>query len=151
MYISKHITYKELIKSNTATRLGISNEPTKEHLDNLKRVVNNIFEPLRCHFNVPIGISSAYRSKELNKAVNGSKTSQHCLGEALDIDADIFGKLTNSDIFHFIKDNLDFDQLIWEYGNDLNPNWVHASFTNSRPNRKIILRAVKGKYISYVE
>jgi hypothetical protein len=137
--ISKHLFLKEVIKSNTASRLGIDNSPTEEHLVNLKKVANNIFEPLRSHFNVPIGISSGYRSEALNKAIGGSKTSQHCKGEALDIDADIFGKLANVDIFNYIKDNLDFDQLIWEYGNDINPAWVHCSY-KSKGNRKQILK-----------
>jgi len=150
MNISKHLSVKEVIKSNTATRFGIDNTPTAEHLTNLKYVANHIFEPLRTHFGIPIGISSGYRSDALNKAVNGSKSSQHCKGEALDIDADIFGKLANADIFNYIKDNLDFDQLIWEYGNDINPDWVHVSYSKER-NRKKILRAVKGKgYINYI-
>ena len=134
MRISKHVNLKELTKSDTALRLGISNEPTDEHLENLKRVVNNCFEPLREYFGVPIGISSGYRSEALNKAVKGSLTSQHCKGEALDIDADIYGQITNKDIFDWIKDNLEFDQLLNEY----NYSWVHVSFKKTG-NRKQIL------------
>jgi len=134
MRISKHVNLKELTKSNTALRLGISNEPTDEHLENLKRVCNSVFEPLREYFDCPIGISSGYRSEALNKAVKGSLTSQHCKGEALDIDADIYGQITNKDIFEYIKENLDWDQLIWEFSGA----WVHVSFKKIG-NRKQIL------------
>ena len=144
MKLSKHLSLKEVIKSNTATRKGIDNTPTDEHLYNLKRLAEEIFEPIRTHFNVPIGVSSGYRSIALNKAIGGSKTSQHSKGEALDLDADIYGKITNKQIFDFIKDNLVFDELIWEFGDDNNPDWVHVSYTNElRPNRKEILRAKK--------
>lgn len=150
MKISANLSLKEVTKSSTAIRKGIDNNPTPEHLENLKVIAKEIFEPLRMHFNVSIGITSGYRSDALNKTVKGSKTSQHCSGEALDIDADIYGKLTNHDIFHYIKDNLDFDQLIWEFGNDITPDWVHVSYTNKRPNRKNIIRtAPGGKYIPY--
>ena len=134
MRISKHLTLAELTKSDTALRLKIDNTPTAEHLENLKRVANNVFEPIREHFGVPIYISSGYRSEALNKAVKGSLTSQHCKGEALDIDADIFGKITNKQIFDFVKENLVFDQLINEY----NYSWVHVSFKKTG-NRKQVL------------
>lgn len=144
MNLSKHLSLKEVIKSNTATRKGIDNTPTDEHLHNLKVLAEKIFEPIRNHFGVPIGVSSGYRSISLNKAIGGSKTSQHSKGEALDLDADIYGKITNKQIFDFIKDNLVFDELIWEFGDDNNPDWVHVSYTNDlRPNRKEILRAKK--------
>ena len=150
MKISKHLRLKEVIKSNTATRLDIDNAPTKEHLANLKEVAEKVFEPLRVHFDTAIGISSGYRSEALNKAIKGSKTSQHCRGEALDIDADVFGNLTNAEIFNYIKDNLDFDQLIWEKGDDNEPDWVHVSYTIHKTNRKNILRYWgKGKYTPY--
>lgn len=141
--ISKHITYNEAVYSDTAKRLGIKNTPNEEQLVNMKIVANFVFEPLYRHFNTKIGISSFYRSKALNKAVNGSKSSQHIKGEAIDIDADIFGKITNKQIFDFIKDNLEFDQLIYEYGTDENPDWVHVSYTIDRPNRKQMLRTSK--------
>jgi len=151
MNISDHLTLKEVTKSNTAIRNGISNEPTPEHLENLKRVALHIFEPIRIHFNKAVGISSGYRSKALNTKVKGSISSQHCKGEALDIDADIYDNgITNKEIFHYIKDNLDFDQLIWEFGNDDEPDWVHASFTILKTNRKQILRTTPGgKYINW--
>ena len=123
-------------------RKGISNEPTIEHMHNLKEVAENIFQPLRDKFAVPIAITSGYRSADLNKAIGGSITSQHCKGQALDIDADVYGGVTNKEIFDYIKDSLDFDQLIWEFGNKNNPSWVHCSFI-SNGNRRQILRAIK--------
>jgi hypothetical protein len=142
MKISEHLTLREVTKSNTADRNGIDNTPTDEHLANLKAVAENVFEPLRRHFGKPIGINSGYRSAALNKAVNGSSSSQHCKGQALDIDADIFDNgLTNAEIFNYIKDNLDFDQMIWEFGTDDEPNWVHVSFRSDGKNRKKLTRA----------
>ena len=110
----------------------------------MKITAEKVFEPVREHFRIPIGISSFFRCEKLNTAVGGSKTSQHCKGEAIDIDADIYGGVTNSKIFHWIRKNLDFHQLIWEYGDDCNPNWVHVSF-KTKGNKKIIMKAVKGK------
>ena len=102
-----------------------------------------VFEPIREHFNQPIYISSFYRSPELNTAIGGSKNSQHCKGEALDID-DVFGTVTNADIFNYIKERLDFDQLIWEFGDDQNPAWVHVSYRLGN-NRRRILKAYKSQ------
>tara|TARA_R110002167_G_scaffold277831_1_gene483715 strand:+ start:1748 stop:2203 length:456 start_codon:yes stop_codon:yes gene_type:complete len=151
MKISEHLSLKEVIKSNTATRHGIDNSPTDEHLANLKEVAENVFEPLRNWHGKAIGISSGYRSEALNTAIKGSTTSQHCKGEALDIDADMFNNgLTNAQIFNWIKDNLDFDQMIWEFGTDEEPNWVHVSYVTHRTNRKKLTRAWKGgKYTNY--
>ncbi len=101
----------------------------------------NCFDPLRRWWRKPIGISSFYRSPELNKAIKGSKNSQHCKGQAIDIDADILHNgITNKMIFDWLKLNVDFDQLIWEYGDDLNPAWVHVSYAARGKNRKQILR-----------
>jgi len=140
MRISKHITLGEAIKSQTATRHGIDNTPNGEVLLNMQHLANNVFEPIREHFGIPIGISSFYRSPKLNQKVKGSKTSQHMKGEAMDIDADIFGGITNKEIFDYIKKNLDFDELIWEYGDDDNPAWVHVSLKRVGKNSKQILR-----------
>jgi hypothetical protein len=107
----------------------------------MKALAENVFEPLRVANKKPIYISSFFRSPELNKKIGGSTTSQHCSGEAMDIDADVYGGMTNAEMFHFIKDNLDFDQLIWEFGTDSNPDWVHVSFRKGN-NRKNIIRAV---------
>jgi len=145
MNLSRNLTLKEVIKSNTATRRGIDNTPTNEHLSNLKDIAINVFQPLREHFNTPIGISSGYRSEKLNKAIGGSKTSQHSKGQALDLDADIYGGLTNKQIFDFILWELTFDQLIWEFGTDEEPNWVHVSY-NRNGNRGQVLEAYKNKY-----
>lgn len=141
LLISKNITYAEAFKSQTAVRHKIKNTTDdSEILKNMKHVAENVFEKIRAHFGVPIGISSFYRSPELNKAVKGSKTSQHMTGEAIDIDADIFGKINNKQIYDYVKDNLEYDELIWEYGNDKNPAWVHVSLKRVGKNRKQILR-----------
>ena len=125
--ISKHISYKEGVYSITAIRKGIDNEPNEEQLSNMKLVAEKIFEPVRTHFKVPIKVNSFFRSPDLNKAIGGSTKSQHCKGQAIDID-DTYGKIKNSDIYWWIKDNLDFDQMIWEFGNNDNPDWVHISY-----------------------
>lgn len=141
MKLSKNLSLQEVTKSNTATRLGIDNTPSEQAINNLKAVAEHVFQPLRDRFGVPIGISSGYRSPELNKAIKGSRTSQHMVGEALDIDADIYGGLSNKDIFDYIKDNLTFDQMIWEFGDDESPAWVHVSYKQNDTNRGRILRA----------
>ena len=140
--ISKHVTYKEGVYSNTATRLGIKNEPTEAHLSNMELLSEKIFEPLRAHVNGPIKINSFYRGPELNKAIGGSAKSQHCNGQAMDID-DTYGYMTNADMFKYIKNNLSFDQMIWEFGTDENPDWVHVSYVNEEANRNRCLLAYK--------
>lgn len=144
MKLSKNLSLFEVTKSNTAIKLGIDNSPTPEHLTNLVQVANNIFQPIRDHFGKPIFVSSGYRSKELNDNTPGASiTSQHCKGEALDIDNDAVDYPTNKMIFEYIKEHLDFDQLIWEHGDDNNPSWVHVSFTDKRKNRKDVRRAIR--------
>jgi zinc D-Ala-D-Ala carboxypeptidase len=144
MQISKHLSLAEVSRSETAKRRGINNTPSGEHLENFKKLAENIFEPIREHFGVPIHISSGYRSKELNSAIGGSATSQHCSGEAIDIDMDGSASgVTNAQVFNFIKDNLQFDQLIWEFGSNSNPDWVHVSYETTGKQRKQILKAVK--------
>ena len=152
MQISKHLSLAEVSRSETAKRRGINNTPSGAHLENFKKLAENIFEPIREHFGVPIHISSGYRSKELNSAIGGSSTSQHCQGEAIDIDMDgSKGGVTNKMVFDFIKDNLVFDQMIWEFGTDKNPDWVHVSYESTGKQRKQILKAVKsGGKTSYV-
>tara|TARA_R100000315_G_scaffold58264_1_gene33296 strand:+ start:14 stop:469 length:456 start_codon:yes stop_codon:yes gene_type:complete len=140
--ISKHISYKEGVYSTTALRRGIDNTPNDEQLDNMELIAEKIFEPLRAYVNGPIKINSFFRSAKLNTAIGGSKTSQHCKGQAMDID-DTFGKATNAEMYHFIKENLDFDQMIWEFGDDDNPNWVHVSYVSPEKNRKKCLKAYK--------
>ena len=146
--ISDHLSLAEVTKSQTATRLGIDNNPTVTHLVALRAVAENIFEPIRKHFGVPVGVSSGYRSKALNDAIGGSSRSQHCHGQALDIDADIYGRITNGELFRYIRHGLDFDQLIWEFGDDPsvangNPEWVHVSFVDDGSNRGEVLRAYR--------
>lgn len=143
MKISTHLTLAEMIRSESAKRLRISNQPLPEHLDNMKVLAKNVFEPIRKHFGSPIYISSGYRSDKLNKAIKGSKTSQHCKGQAMDIDMDGSGLISNSNVFYYIKDNLEFDQLIWEFGDNYNPDWVHVSYVSPDKNRKQILVAYK--------
>ena len=152
MSISKHLTLKEVIKSNTAIRLGIDNAPSMKHLHNLKILAENVFEPVRTHFNVPVYVSSCYRSLVLNRAINGARGSQHLLGMAIDIDQDFRSTVSNLEIFNYIKDNLDFDQLIWEYTNeDGTPAWIHCSY-NKGKNRNQILKAIKiGKKTKYLK
>ena len=141
MKISEHISMKEALRSNTAQRLGIDNMPDNDTFVSMQITAEHIFEPLRNHFNEPIYISSFYRSPELNKAIGGSAKSQHCKGEAIDID-DVYSKASNADFFNYIKDKLEFDQLIWEFGDDENPAWVHVSY-NLGKNRMRILKAIK--------
>lgn len=143
MNISEHLTLAELIRSESAKRLGVTNMPTPEHIINLKELAENIFEPIRAHFRCPIYISSGYRSHELNRALLGAKTSQHLKGEAIDIDMDGSPNgVTNAMIYDFIIAKLDFDQLIWEHGNTVNPAWVHVSYKKNGPQRHEVLRAV---------
>ena len=144
MKISEHLELAEVTRSQTAKRKGISNTPSSEHLENFKKLAENIFEPIRNHFNVPIHISSGYRSKALNTSIGGSLTSQHCSGEAIDIDMDGSSNgVTNKMVFDFIKSTLNFDQMIWEFGNSNNPDWVHVSYESTGKQRKQILKASK--------
>ena len=146
--ISKNISYKEATYSNTAIKKGIDNTPNDTQLCVMETTAEKIFQLVRDHFGVPIYISSFFRSKKLNGAVKGSKTSDHMNGEAIDMDADVFGKITNAQIFHFIKDYLEFNQLIWEYGDDENPNWVHASYVEgNNKNEILVVKRVNGKSI----
>ena len=140
--ISKHISNKEGVYSRTAIRLDIDNVPTKKHLANMVELAENIFEPLRAYVGGPIKINSFYRSPELNKAIGGSAKSQHCQGQAIDID-DTFGRMTNAEMYDFIKEHLDFDQMIWEFGNNNNPDWVHVSYVSPEQNRNRCLQAYK--------
>jgi hypothetical protein len=143
MKISPNLNLAEITRSDTAKRNGIDNTPTAEHLENFKLLAEKVFEPIRAHFGVPIHISSGYRSKALNAFIKGSASSQHCKGEAIDIDMDGSSNgVNNKMIFDFIKENLDFDQLIWEFGSDKNPDWVHVSYSK-KGNRKQKLKAVR--------
>ena len=142
MKISEHITYKEATHSFTAKRLGIDNIPKEEHLWNMIMIASDIFEPLREWVGGAIKINSFYRSEKLNVAIGGAARSQHCNGQAIDID-DCYGHKTNAEMFEWIKKNLNFDQLIWEFGDDNNPDWVHVSYVGKLNNRNRVLRAYK--------
>jgi len=142
MSISKHISYKEGVYSRTAMRRGIKNNPNAEQMENMVAIAEEVFEPLRMWVGGPIKINSFFRSPELNKAIGGSGKSQHCHGQAIDLD-DTFGRATNAEMFEFIKKNLDFDQIIWEFGDDDNPDWVHVSYVSPDQNRNRCLKAYK--------
>ena len=145
--ISIHIGYNEATKSQTAERLGIVNIPSLNQLANMVYVANELFEPLRNWWGKPIGISSFFRCLQLNKIIGGSAASQHCLGLAIDIDADIYdNSLTNKMIFDFFydkKNDFKYDQLIFEFGTEENPSWVHISKIPNGKNRIETLRALK--------
>ena len=143
MKLSKNLSLEEVTKSITAKRLNIDNTPDEWTTENLRQIAINIFQPLRDSFKCPIFVSSGYRSAELNTAIGGSRRSQHVEGRALDLDADVYGRCTNSQIFEWIRENLEFDQLIWEFGDQDNPDWVHVSFVYDGVNRKRCLKACR--------
>ena len=140
--ISEHITLREATKSNTALRLNINNIPNDYQTGNMVAIAVNLFEPLRKWVGGPIRINSFFRSDKLNEAIGGSNRSQHCQGRAMDID-DNFGHKTNAEMFEYIRKNLNYDQMIWEFGNDANPDWVHVSYVSKDQNRGRCLRAEK--------
>ena len=142
MRISKHISYREATHSATAKRRGLDNTPNQEQLENMYRVAEFIFEPRRLFVGGPIKINSFFRSVAVNRAVGGTSRSQHCKGQAIDID-DVFGHKTNAEMFQYVRENLDFDQMIWEFGSNNNPSWLHISYVSKAENRNRILRAVK--------
>ena len=142
MKISDHITYAEAIHSQTAKRKGIDNTPNPNQREAMKVLAEKVFEPLREWVGGPIKVNSFFRSPELNTAIGGSKTSQHCKGQAIDID-DVYGYKTNSEMYHWVKENLNFDQMIWEFGTDTQPNWIHISYVSEDNNRNRCLKAYK--------
>lgn len=145
MKLSEHLDLAEVIRSDYAKRNGINNMPNAEHTENLIELANKIFEPIRKHFNKPIHISSGYRSKELNAKIGGASNSQHTKGQAIDIDQG--NRKENMEIFDFIKNNLEFDQLINENGYD----WVHVSYNTDGKQAKQVLDAIKeGKVTKYI-
>lgn len=144
MRLSKNLTLNECLRSGVAERLGIDNVPDDEWVvENLRQIAERVFQPCRDHFGSPLYVSSGYRSPELNRAIGGSKRSQHVQGRALDLDADVFGGFSNAELFHYIKDNLEFDQMVWEFGDGDNPSWVHVSYVHDGPNRKRCLEAYR--------
>jgi len=138
MRLSPHFTLAEMLESQTARRKNITEQfnPPPEVITNLRLLCKNVLEPLRMAVGQPIKVSSGYRTLRLNRAIGGARNSQHLVGEAADIQGIT---LTNRQLFNKIKQlKLPFDQLIWEFGNDQNPAWVHVSF--GPRNRRQILR-----------
>ena len=142
MKISDHITYAEAIHSNTAKRKGIDNTPSEVQVLSMKLLAEKIFEPLRKWVGGPIKVNSFFRSVTLNEAIGGVASSQHCKGQAIDID-DVYGYKTNAEMYKWIQENLDYDQMIWEFGTDTQPNWVHISYVSKEENRNKCLKAYK--------
>jgi|TARA_R110002049_G_scaffold9568_1_gene48451 hypothetical protein len=140
--ISDHISYKEATYSRTATRLDIENKPNEKQMQSMCLIADEVFEPLRMYVGGPIKINSFFRAPKLNKAIGGSTKSQHCHGQAIDLD-DTYGRATNAEMYNFIKEHLDFDQMIWEFGDDDNPDWVHISYVSVDKNRNRCLKAYK--------
>ena len=144
--ISKFISYRESVKSDYAKQKGIANKPSEDDIANMVLLAENVFEPLREWVGEPIKVNSMFRSEELNSALKGSKTSSHLKGQAVDITS--LGGKSNLEMFHYIKDNLDFDQLIWEFG--VEPKWLHVSYVSEKENRKqVLVTKRKGKYFTY--
>ena len=143
MKISEHISYKEATRSVTALRLGIDNTPNEYQLQNMEIIAKNVFEPLRKAVGGAIKINSFFRCEDLNKAIGGSSRSQHCQGRAIDVD-DNYGYMSNNDMYNYIKENLDFDQLIFEFPDENgNASWIHVSYVDADSNRKRCLKAIK--------
>lgn len=140
--ISKHISHREGVYSITAQRLGLDNKPNDEQLECMGTIASKVFEPLREFVGGPIKINSFFRSPELNKAIGGSTKSQHCKGQAIDID-DTYGRASNAEMFKWVRENLNYDQMIWEFGDDNNPAWVHISYVSPEDNRNRCLKAYK--------
>lgn len=141
--ISEHITYEEAIHSDYAINHKIDNTPNAEQLSNMRVVAENIFEPTRVHFGVKIGLDSFFRSQLVNIGVGGSKTSDHMQGKSMDINGHLYGGVTNKEIFQYIKNNLEFDQLIAEFPDeDGEPRWVHASY-REEGNRNMVMMSKK--------
>lgn len=146
MKLTENLTLQEATKSNTATRLGIDNTPPPAIIERMVETAEKIFQPLRDALG-PIRVSSFYRSPDLNRAIGGSKSSQHCKGEAIDLQGIL---ASNKILFNAACDLEDFDQIIWEFGTLEEPDWVHVSYSKTH-NRKQILRATKiGKRTAYV-
>ena len=148
-HISKHISYQEAIRSEVAKRLGISNEPNAKQLYRMKLVAEHIFENAREYFEVPIYVSSFIRSETLNEAIGGADNSQHMRGEAIDMDADVFGGITNKELFDYIREELYFDQLILEdVSEDGTGGWVHCSYKKEgNRNQVLVMTKINGKSI----
>ena len=140
--ISKHIAYAEAIHSNTAKRKGIDNTPNQTQVEAMKLLASQVFEPLREWVGGPIKVNSFFRSVTLNEEIGGVASSQHCKGQAIDID-DVYGRKSNAEMYNWIKENLSYDQIIWEFGTAMQPNWIHISYVSEEENRNKCLKAYK--------
>lgn len=138
MNLSKNFTLEEMTFSPTAIKKGIANKPTEQHIENMRVLCEKVLQPLREHMDCNINVSSGFRAASLNAIIGGSTTSQHCFGQAADLQI----QDRNHEMYKFIKDNFEFDQLIWEFGTDSEPSWVHVSYSEGK-NRKSCLKAVK--------
>jgi hypothetical protein len=131
----QQIIIKSLYKSNTAINLGIDNTPDATSMSNLNTLYNSVLRPILDTFSGKVYISSGYRSKALNKALKGALNSDHLYGYAIDLDS----VNSNKDIFNYIKDNLEFSQLIWEFGDDNQPDWVHVSYNPTNLKHEVLI------------
>lgn len=150
--ISENITYAEAIRSDTAKRAGINNWFTPEQLGRMKLIAEKVYEPLVKHFKQKVYISSFFRSKEVNKLIGGSKDSQHMAnnGSAMDLDADNNVGVSNAQVFYYIKDNLDYDQLILEdIKEDGSVGWVHVSYKEKGNRREVLTMVFKNGKKTY--
>tara|TARA_R110000851_G_scaffold58169_3_gene135079 strand:- start:85 stop:525 length:441 start_codon:yes stop_codon:yes gene_type:complete len=143
--ISKHISYKEATYSDYAKKYSIQNKPDEDQIENMKILAKEVFEPLREWVGGPIKVNSMFRSAELNSGIKGSLKSSHLKGQAMDITS--MGCKTNLEMFHYIKDNLDFDQLIWEFGKE--PKWLHVSFNKEKNRKQVLITKKRGVYYTY--
>lgn len=142
---TQNLPWSELLYSATAERKGIKNVPSPFERERLRQWGGAIFQPTRDHFGVPIHVSSGFRCKKLNTAITGRITdSQHQRGEAGDLDqGEAIHGVTNRDVFYFALHNLPFDQMIWEFGTDAEPDWVHISYAAGRKGRREVRRAIR--------
>lgn len=145
MYLSKNFTLEELSKSLAALNRGLDNTPKKQHIENLKLLCTHVLQPIRDHFGLPVTINSGFRSANVNRAIGGSFTSQHMLGQAADIE--IIG-VHNADIWRFVVANLDYDQVIAEHLELKKPNagWVHVSYNKGKNRKEALSCTVSGRY-----
>jgi hypothetical protein len=143
--ISKHISYKEATGSNYAKQYGIKNKPNDEQIENMQLLAEKVFEPLREWVDAPIKVNSMFRCEKLNSGIGGSSTSSHLKGEAMDITS--MGGKSNLEMFHWIKDNLEFDQLIWEFGAE--PKWLHVSYNKDKNRKQVLVTKKRGVYYTY--
>ena len=145
MLIGKYLTLEQCCKSATAIRLGIDNKPNQQQIFALQALAINVYDKVCEKFLLKIPVTSVFRSKELNAAISGSSgSSQHMRGEAMDLDLDgTMNGVTNAQLFNYIRFQLDFDQLIWEFGSDANPDWVHVSYDVSGKNRRNIFKGYR--------